>query len=93
MVVEQFRFINPHPVITVKEATKDSETKVWHLELDNLRELAELGFNKDTFKLGDELIVSVLPSPYNPDALYVKSLQHKRLDFGYIHNVRRLFEL
>lgn len=93
VIVEQFRFVNPHPYMLVKEESAETNSSHWHLELDNLRELVALGFDQNTFKEGDKLIVNLLSNQTQAHSFYVKSLQHKRLGFGYIHNVRHLFEL
>ena len=51
-VVTDFQFVNPHPMIVVEitavaegQLVDDTDTRVpWTLEMDNRRELAELGF-------------------------------------------------
>ena len=99
VLVEEFRFINPHPLITAKLlnaadgrfAEYVGKDELWTLEMDNKWELADLGFNSDTFKPGDRVIVIVDPSPYDRLALYVRALEHPEHGFIYVHNQRKLF--
>jgi hypothetical protein len=58
---------------------------------DYKRELVELGFTKNTLKSGDRIIVTVDPSRYKPQSLYVRVLEHLADGFRYEHNQRRLY--
>ena len=99
IVVEEFRFIYPHPLIIARipdsranPFTADAgEDQLWTLEMDNRRELADLGWDEDTFESGDRILVTVDPSPYKSHALYVRALEHPVDGYRYEHNVRRLF--
>ena len=93
VVVQAFRFINPHPFVSVVLPDSDDLTDVWTLEMDNRWELAALGFTEETLSPGDLIQISANPSPYDNRALYVRSIEHPRLNFRYEHNVRQLFEL
>lgn len=92
VVVQEFRFINPHPFIAVVLTDAD-DSDIWTLEMDNRWELADLGITADTLRNGDLIRISANPSPFNDRALYIRSFEHPRLNFRYEHNVRRLFEL
>jgi len=100
--VVKFSLINPHPLIAVKitglpDDMTSNEVKVgdtWVLEMDNRRELTDLGFDRNTFVAGDELLVAVDPSfdtSYRKNTMYIRGIEHKRQGFIYLHNVRELF--
>jgi len=89
--VLNFRFINPHPyMFAFPVGYEDIE---FEMEMDNLWELQELGFTKETFLPGDKLIITGNPSPYSPTDFYIIAIDHPRLGFRYEANVRQLFEL
>ena len=99
--VRNFELVNPHPLIFVEITDipdgQDIEGiavgQTWTLELDNRRELTELGFNKRTFIPGDQLVVAVDPSRhtrYRENTLYLRAIEHPREGFVYLHNVREL---
>lgn len=93
VIVQEFRFINPHPFVSVIMADSDDGSDIWTLEMDNRWELADLGITEDTFRQGDLIRIAANPSPFDDHALYVRVVEHPRLNFRYEHNVRRLFEL
>jgi hypothetical protein len=73
-VVTQFHFVNPHPYVLV--AVKDqSGTAEWRLELDNRRELVDIGMSEDTLRPGDRIVVRGSPGRQQPRHLYVRTLQ------------------
>lgn len=100
--VRQFALIYPHPHLLV-EITGIPEGQVidgieigqtWTLEMDNKRELIELGFHDETFIPGDRIVVAVDPSRnslYRENTLYLRAVEHQREGFVYVHNVRQLF--
>ncbi len=91
LVVEEFRFINPHPYLsTVLVGPAEG---VITLELDNRRELVDLGFNNGTFISGDSIFVTVYPGARNARIAYVIGLEHSRLGFKYVANQRYLTDL
>lgn len=99
--VRNFELANPHPLIFV-EITDIPNGQVvegiavgqtWTLEMDNLRELTALGFDRRTFIPGDQLVVAVDPSRhtrYRENTLYIRAIEHPREGFVYLHNVREL---
>lgn len=100
--VKKFSLINPHPVMFVEIVGIPSEKEVdgievgqtWSIELDNRRELVELGFNRETFIPGDKILVAVDPSyntAYRKNTLYLRAVEHQRESFVYVHNVRQLY--
>ena len=102
--VRKFELVNPHPVIFVEIIDiPDGQVidgiavgQTWTLEMDNARELTELGFNDKTFISGDQILVAVDPSRhtrYRENTLYLRAVEHQRQGFIYIHNVRQLFPI
>lgn len=92
VVVQQFRFINPHPFVSVVLSEASDLSDIWTLEMDNRWELADIGFTEDTLRVGDRIIITANPSPFDNRALYIRRIEHPRLGFRYEHNVRRLFD-
>jgi hypothetical protein len=99
--VRNFELANPHPLIFVEITDIPSGQVVegiavgqtWTLEMDNLRELTALGFDRRTFIPGDQLVVAVDPSRhtrYRENTLYIRAIEHPREGFVYLHNVREL---
>ena len=80
--VRDFRFVNPHPVLTV-DAKFGPFVNVWTLELDNRFELVEIGMDANTFKRGDELVVSGAPGRDDKPILYVRELSRPSDGFRY----------
>ena len=99
--VSEFRFINPHPFISVRIVDSMNEPidkygdqgAQWDLQLDNRWELQQLGFTKETLLAGEKIIVSAHPGIVKKNIMYVKAINHPRLGFRYEHNVRQLLEL
>lgn len=93
MVVEDYRFINPHPYITGRLVGSEEDPVRWEIEMDNRWELEAVGFNDSTLVAGDIIQVTGYPGKRNLESIFLRSLDHARLGFRYMHNVRRLFEL
>lgn len=99
--VTDVRFTNPHPFFSARVIDALSEdidavgdmSEEWELQMDNLWELQELGFTKETFLPGDRMTVTSHPGIFSRNVFYVKAIEHPRLDFRYEHNVRQLLEL
>ena len=73
-VVTAFRFVNPHPFLTMDVKDASGKTESWRLEIDNLSELAEIGVTRDTWKAGDWIVVTGSPSRTEQHSLYVRRL-------------------
>lgn len=101
VVVEEFRFIYPHPFITARiiqvpetlvgYTAKDED--LWDIEMDNRRELIALGFNESTFEPGDRITVTVDPSPFKRNTLYARVIEHPADGYRYVHNHRQLYPI
>src|SRR5215510_7404771 len=60
-VIEQFHYVNPHPVLMIGVTDPSGVRQTWRLEMDTLYELDEIGISKMTFKPGDRVTVSGNP--------------------------------
>ena len=73
-VIAEFRFVQPHAFLVLDADTGKTEPQRWHLELDNHRELVQVGVTKDTFRPGDEVIVTGDRARDGNERLYVRQL-------------------
>ena len=80
--IAQFHFINPHPfvVVTVQRAGASEQ---WQMEMDNRRELAEIGFTETTLRPGDRVVVHGSPARREARKLYVRRLDRPADGFQY----------
>jgi len=73
-VVEEFVFVNPHPVLMIGVTDPSGVRQIWRLEMDNLYELDEIGISRTTFKPGDRVTISGNPDRMEPRAIYLRRL-------------------
>ena len=73
-VVTAFRFVNPHPYLTMEVKDAGRGTQQWRLEIDNRSELVAIGVTRETWKSGDWIIVSGSPARHERQSLYVRRL-------------------
>jgi hypothetical protein len=73
-VVEEFHFVNPHPVLMIAVTDPSGVRQTWRLEMDNLHELDEIGISRTTFKPGDRVTISGDPDRMEPREIYLRSL-------------------
>ena len=73
-VVEEFQFVNPHPVLMIGVTSTSGVRQIWRLEMDNLHELDEIGISRTTFKPGDQVTVSGNPDRTEPTEIYLRRL-------------------
>jgi hypothetical protein len=73
-VVEEFQFVNPHPVLMIAVTDPSGVRQIWRLEMDNLYELDEIGISRTTFKPGDRVTVSGDPDRTKPREIYLRRL-------------------
>jgi hypothetical protein len=81
--VREFRFVNPHPWMTVAAIDDRGREQAWRLELDNLFELQGIGVTADTWRPGDRVIAMGSPSRDGVSALYVRQLDRPADGFRY----------
>ena len=73
-VIAEFHFVRPHPFLVLNGNAGKTGPQRWHLEMDNHRELVQIGITEDTFEPGDEVIVSGSPARNGAERLYVRQL-------------------
>jgi hypothetical protein len=90
-VVAEFQFINPHPYMIV-DVRRGGTVERWNFELDNRRELTDIGITEATFKSGDRIVVVGSPARQEPRKLYVERLDRPADGFGFeqVRNSPRL---
>jgi uncharacterized protein DUF6152 len=81
--VSEFFFVNPHPylVVTVRDAS--GQTRSWRLEMDNRRELTDIGMSETSFRAGDRVVVTGDPGRTQTQLLYVRALDRPADGFRY----------
>ncbi len=82
-VVTQFQFVNPHPIVVIDVKDSSGKAQQWRLEMDNQRELADIGFTSDTLKPGERLVVIGSLARRQPQSLYVRRLDRPSDGFSY----------
>ena len=91
-IVAQFHYVNPHPYVLLDVKDASGRTQQWRLEMDNRRELADIGITSETLKQGDRLVVSGSPGRAEPRLLYVWKLDRPAdgLDYEQIGGTPRI---
>jgi hypothetical protein len=83
-VVTQFHFVNPHPFLLVDVRDAAGRTQQWRLEMDNRRELVDVGMGDDTFTPGQRIVASGSPGRSTQiNSLYVWRLDRSADGFRY----------
>ncbi|HET8696642.1 MAG TPA: DUF6152 family protein, partial [Gammaproteobacteria bacterium] len=72
--IAEFHFVNPHPFLIVEVLTDGGASESWRLEMDNRRELSDIGITAGTFQPGDRVVVSGSAGRTEPRTLYVQRL-------------------
>ena len=84
--VAEFHLVHPHPflIVDVKEGDKVGEkARQWKGELDNLRELVEIGVTGRTFQPGDRVVIRGSAARAQTPGLYVLRLDRPADGFWY----------
>lgn len=82
-IVRELHFVNPHPFVLVDVRSSDGAAEPWRLEMDNRRELVEIGFTNQTLKPGDTIVVAGSPARHEARSLYVRRLDRPADGFWY----------
>jgi hypothetical protein len=82
-VVRELHFVNPHPFVVGEVTSRDGVPEQWRLEMDNQRELVEIGFTHRTLRPGDALVVTGSPSRREARSLYVRRIDRPSDGFWY----------
>jgi hypothetical protein len=81
-IVTEFQFIHPHPFVTI-DVGQGGDSAQWRLEMDNRRELVQIGMTSDTLKQGDRIVVTGNPARAGRQSLYVRRLDRPADGFRY----------
>jgi hypothetical protein len=89
--IAQYQYVNPHPYMVV-DVRRGATVEKWYFELDNRRELADIGITETTFKPGDRIVVIGSPARAEAHKLYVERLDRPADGFGFeqVRNSPRL---
>ena len=82
-VVRELHFVNPHPFVLADVRSGDGGNEQWRLEMDNRRELVEIGFSQDTLRRGDAIVVAGSPARHEARRLYVRRIDRPSDGFWY----------
>jgi hypothetical protein len=82
-VIAQFQFINPHPFVVIDVKDENGRAQQWTAEMDNRRELVEVGFDSGTLRPGDRVVVTGSPSRAQRQTLYIRRLERPADGFNY----------
>jgi len=81
--VSGFRFINPHPVLVIEVSREDGGRESWELEMDNRRELVNIGITAGTFAAGERVLVRGSLALTRERAMYLWRLDRPADGFWY----------
>jgi Family of unknown function (DUF6152) len=73
--VREFQFVHPHPFLVVEVRGKSGERQTWRAEMDNRFELEQIGMTENTFRPGDEVVVSGSPGRTQSSIIYMWKLE------------------
>ena len=59
--VTEWLWANPHCFLKVEEKDAAGASRVWNLEFGNPTDITLRGFRRNTFKIGEEITVTVTP--------------------------------
>ena len=59
--VTEWLWANPHCFLKVEEKDASGTVRIWNLEFGNPTDITSRGFSRRTFKVGDQITVSVTP--------------------------------
>jgi hypothetical protein len=78
--------VDPHPWVVMEVKDRNGKAQRWMMEMDNRWELIELGFETETLKPGDRLVVYGSPARRQPHSLYIRKLDRPSDGFTYQHH-------
>ena len=61
-VVTQFRFVNPHALMTLEVTDKDGKVVTWVIEFAGRLNLSEIGWSAESIRSGEKLTVTGNPT-------------------------------
>lgn len=82
-VVTEFQFVNPHPFVWAEVRDRDGRVRAYRFEMDNRRELIDVGMSGTTFARGDRIRVTGSVGRAEETHLYVRRLERPIDGFWY----------
>jgi Family of unknown function (DUF6152) len=82
-IVRELHFVNPHPFVLGDVRSHDGAIEQWRLEMDNQRELVDIGFTYQTLSPGDAIVVAGSPARREARSLYVRRIDRPSDGFWY----------
>jgi len=61
-IVTQFRFVNPHALMTIEVTDKDGKVVTWVVEFAGRLNLSEIGWSADSIRSGEKVTVTGNPT-------------------------------
>lgn len=74
-VVEEFRFRNPHGMITVDGTSEDGVAGIWKIETNSPNILRRRGWTPESISAGDEVVIDGFPAKDGSTAMRVFRVQ------------------
>jgi hypothetical protein len=82
-IVAEFQLVNPHPMLFVDVSAANGTVERWRLEMDNRRELVDVGVTANTFKPGDRVVATGSLARTERLSLYLLRLDRSADGFWY----------
>jgi hypothetical protein len=82
-VVTEFHFVNPHPFVMAEVKERDGTARPYRLEMDNRRELVDVGITDRTFQRGDRIVVTGSVGRSDRTHMYIRRLERPADGFLY----------
>jgi hypothetical protein len=73
--VTEFQFRNPHGLIRMKSVDKDGKEQVWKAETNSPSILERRGWDKDSLKAGDQVVIDGWPARDGSNYLRMRSVK------------------
>ena len=85
--ITEFRFINPHVLFEFEAKNDQGEVEKWQGEVSNPLQLTRQGWNRHTFKPGDEVTFIGNPAKSGTKSMWInRIILPNGQDAGQLHN-------
>src|SRR5689334_3581297 len=75
-VVSQFRFVNPHAMMSINATDASGKLTKWVVEFDGRLNLSNFGWTENSIKSGEHVTVTGNPSHTEPNRIFFLKLLH-----------------
>ena len=80
--IARVAFVSPHPYMDV-DVRRGTSAERWRLEMDNRWEFEDIGITAESFKAGDQVVVTGSLARREPNQMYVERLRRPADGFGF----------